>query len=114
MDRYFKIPKSLKVSTYHVFKARKEAPGVLFVNTLSSSVENSVNILANANMKPNLLNLNDRSLALSSLDLNLVRTEKHGNRYNYLKKEIIERYYKTMKHCSLSTLEEERGRINRS
>lgn len=100
LSPHFSIPTALSITKYHVFTFKKEKPGVLFARYLTSSEEEfEFNLISRSRKKEGLhrdwiADLHNPDYCSNIVALEETPSPKHKTRRNYLKVNILDRYYK--------------------
>lgn len=88
------IPCNFKLSRFHVFRARASTTGSIVVKKLSTDGEEiSFNLLRRGMTRATLDDLHDDDHVLNIERLEGVVSKQHATRCNYLKVDVLERYY---------------------
>lgn len=97
---FFSIPSNCLISKYHVFTFKKSSPGVLFVQSLTSSQSHfEFNLLSKKGKQEALTrhwpsDVQNSSFYSKIVALEDVPSSKHETRKQYLQVNILDRYYK--------------------
>lgn len=95
LTQYFTMPSSCKISQYHVFTARSASPGSLYVKALSTDGgELAFNLLKSEPSQPTLADLRKKEFMLRAKSLKEVPSKHLSTRHNYLKVNVLDRYYR--------------------